>query len=62
MHNVYFISDKKEYLSEQLPLAKDDSRFQSVLVALLRNNIASYVEDVASHGIMHMVNAVHFPL
>jgi len=33
-----------------------------VLVALLRNSIASYVEDMMSHGIMHMVNVVHLTL
>jgi len=33
-----------------------------VLVALLRNNIASNVEDMMSHGIMYMVNVAHFPL
>jgi len=43
-------------------VAKADSHLQNVLVSLLRNNTASYVEDMMSHGIMHMVNVVHFPL
>ena len=37
---------EKEYSSGQLPLAKAEYRFQNVLVALIRNNTASYVADI----------------